>query len=189
MYKRYFLLFGVILGSHVPAAAQTHAPQIARTQELAAPIVSIVRTVPAPLLAVSLLPSADPGKSAAQFRYLPAGAYERDQSLENLASLSPVSEVRTSFLTESSLPLVQLWDGRLRLAGFTSSIRMQNVQLGPSTASGLQDLRPLRQIDPGGPRSFGIYGLSVSLHFGRDAQIGRPTQIWRCLAKIVRAAR
>ena len=190
MQKRLILLFGlllgVFLGSYVPAAAQTHGPEIVRAQEQVAPSMSMVRTVPAPLLAASSSLSEDPGKSAVHFSYLSAGAYEGDRSLE---SLSPMREVKTSFLTQSSLPLVQLWGGRFRFEGFTSTIHTQNVQLGPSASGGLQDFRPRGQDYPGGPRSVGLYGLSLSFHFGRDAQMGRPTQIWRCLAQMVRTAR
>ena len=149
----------------------------------------MVPTAPVPFLATSLLLPENPGKSAAHFSYLFAGAYERDQGLEGLESLSPMREVKTLFLTQSSLPLVQLWGGRLRLDGFTSTLHMQNVQLGPSAGGGLLDFRPPRQSYPGGPRSIDLYGVSLSFHFGRDAQIGRPTQIWRCLARIVGAAR
>jgi hypothetical protein len=129
------------------------------------------------------------GKSPAHFGYLFAGAYERDQSLEGLKSLSPMYEVKTLFLTQSTLPLVQFWGGRLRLSGFTSRLQMQNVQLGPSAAGGLLDFRPPRQGYPGGPRSFGFYGVSLSFHFGQDAQIGRPAQIWQRLARIHAAVR
>jgi hypothetical protein len=181
MHKLFILLLGVFLGSQVPTAAQTPAPQIVPAQERVAPIMTMVRTVPALLLAPSFLLSENPGKSAAHFSYLFMGAYERDQSLE---SLSPVREVKTLFLTQSSLPLVQLWGGRLRLDGFTSRLHMQNVQLGPSAAGGLLDFRPPRQSYPGGPRSVGLHGVNLSFRFGRDSQIGRPTQIWRCLARI-----
>jgi hypothetical protein len=189
MHKRFILLLGVFLGSHVPTAAQTSAPQIVTAQERIAPIMTMVRTVSAPLLATAFLPPEGPGESSAHFSYLFTGWYERDQGLENLESLSPMREVKTLFLTQSMLPLVQLWGGRLRLDGFTSTLHMQNVQLGPSAAGGLLDFRPQRQGYPGGPRSFGLYGVSLSFHFGRDAQIGRPAQIWRCLARIVGAPR
>ena len=66
---------------------------------------------------------------------------------------------------------------------------MQNVQLGPSAGGGLLDFRPPRQGYPGGPRSVGLYGANLSFHFGRDAQIGHPSQIWRCPAGIAGAAR
>jgi hypothetical protein len=181
MHKRFILLLGVFLGSQVPTAAQTPAPQIVPAQERVAPIMSMARTVPALLLAPSFPLSESPGKSAAHSSYLFVGAYERDQSLERL---SPMREVKTLFLTQSSLPLVQLWGGRLRLDGFTSRLHMQNVQLGPSAAGGMLDFRPPRQGSQGGLRSVGFYGVSLSFHFGRDAQIGQPAQIWRCLARI-----
>jgi hypothetical protein len=190
MHKRFILLLGVFLGSHVPMAAQSPAPQSTQAQDRIAPISTIVPTLPAPLLAAPfLLLDENPAKSAAHFRYLFAAAYGRDHSLEGLESLSPIREVKTLFLTQSILPLVQLWGGRLRLDGFTSRFEMKNVQLGPSAAGGLLDFRPPRQGYPGGPRSFGLYGVNLSFHFGRDAQLGRPTQIWRCLARIASAAR
>jgi hypothetical protein len=184
MHKRFILLLGVFLGSRVLTAAQTPVPELVPAQELVA---SIVTAAPAPLLAVSFLLPDKPGKSNAHFSYLFAGVYEyeRDQSLEGFASLSPMREVKTLFLTQSLLPLVQIWGGRLRLDGFTSTLHLQNVELGPSAAGGLQDSRLLRQGYPGGPRSVDLYGVSLSFHFGRDAQIGRPAQIWRCLARIV----
>jgi hypothetical protein len=188
MHKHFILLASVFLGSHVLAAAQTSAPQIVAAQDQVAPIMTMVQTLPAPLLAVSFVLPENPGKSSAHFNYLFAGTYEPDQGLEGLRRLSPMREVKTLFLTQSLLPLVQLWGGRLRLDGFTSTLHMQNVQLGPSAAGGLLDFRPSRQIYSGGPRSVGLYGVSLSFHFGRDAQIGRPTQIWRCLARIVDAA-
>jgi len=58
---------------------------------------------------------------------------------------------------------------------------MQNAELGPSAGGGL---RFPRQSYPGGPRSVDLYGVSLSFHFGRDAQVGRPAQIWSCLARI-----
>ena len=113
-----------------------------------------------------------------------ARAYERDQGLEGLKSLSPIRQVKTLFLTQSMLPLLQLWGGRLRLDGFCSTFHMQNVQLGPSAAGGLLDFRPQLQRYQGGPHSIGFYGVSLSFHFGRDAQIGRPAQIWQSIARI-----
>jgi hypothetical protein len=191
MHKYFLLLAGMILTGRVPAAGQTSAPQIVAAREQIVPIMTVVGTLPAPLLAAFLTPK-NPGKSAAHSDYLFAGAYERDQGpdgLEGLRQLSSMREVKTLFLTQSLLPLVQLWGGRLRLDGFTSSLHMQNVELGPSAAGGLLDFRPSRQNYPGGPRSVGLYGISLSFHFGRDAQIGRPTQIWRSLAQIVSAVR
>lgn len=85
--------------------------------------------VPAPFLFLSFPLSGSPGQSPAHFSYLFVRSYKRYQSLE---ILSPIRESKTLFLTQSSLPLVQLWSGRLRLDGFESDLNMQNVQLGPS---------------------------------------------------------
>jgi hypothetical protein len=192
MRKRFILLLGVVLGSYVPTVAQTPALQIVPAQERVAPIVTMVRTVPVPFLFPSFPLSESLGKSTAHFSYLFVGAYERDQGLEGLKSLSPMREVETLFLTQSMLPLLQLWGGRLRLDGFTSTLHMQNVQLGPSAAGGLRDFRPPRQSypgGPGGPFSVHLSGLSLSFHFGRDAQIGRPAQIWQRIARIHAAVR
>src|SRR6202140_5012835 len=135
MHKRFILLLGVFLGSRVLTAAQMPAPELVPAQEL---VSSIVTAAPAPLLAVSFLLPQNPGKSAAHFSYLFAGAYERAQGLEGLASLSPMREVKTLFLTQSLLPLVQIWGGRLRLDGFFRPLPMQNGELGPSAAGGLK---------------------------------------------------
>ena len=141
----------------------------------------VVPTATAPLLAVSPLLPDIPEKSATRSSYRFARAYERDPGLEGLVeSLSPMHEVKTLILTQSLLPLVQLWGGRLRLDGFTSTLHMQSVQFGPSAAGGL---RLPQQNYAGGPRSMDLYGVSLSFHLGRDAQSGRPTQIWQWLAQ------
>ncbi len=189
MYKQLILLLGMFLCSYAPAAAQTVVPQIVTAPDRTALITTKVRTAPVPLLAGSLPRPENPGNSTAHFSCLSAGAYGRDQGLERLESLSQMREVKTVFSTQSSLPLVHFWGGRLRFDGFTSRLDMQNVQLGPSAAGGLLDFRPPRQDYPGEPRSIGLYGLSLSFHLGRDAQIGRPTQIWRSLARMVSAVR
>ena len=145
----------------------------------------MVPTVRVPLLAAPFLLPDNPGKPAAHFSYLYAGAYEGHPGLDDLKSLSPMHEVKTLILTQSLLPLVQLWGGHLRLDGFTSTLHMQNMQPGPSAGGGPQDFRSPRQNYPGGPRSVDLYGFNLSFHFGRDAQVGHPTQAWRSLSRIV----
>jgi hypothetical protein len=190
MRKRFILLLGVVLGScYVPMSAQTPAPQTIPAQDRTVMSMTVVPTALVPLFAASFLPPENPEKSAAPFSHVFARAYERDQSLEGLKSLSPIREVKTLFLTQSMLPLLQLWGGRLRLDGFTSRLQIQNVQFGPSAAGGLLDFRPPLQGYQGGPRSIGFRGVSLSFHFGRDAQIGRPAQIWQSLARIHAAFR
>src|ERR1700730_15113727 len=185
MHKRFILLLGLFLASHVLTAAQRPTPQIVPTQDRIAPIMTIVPTVRVPLLTASFLLPDNPGKSAPHFSYLFAGAYEPNQGLDDPKNLSPMHEVKTLILMQSLLPLAQLWDGRMRLDGFTSTL---HVQLGPSAGGRVQDFRSPRQSYPAGPRSVDLYGISLSFHFGRDAQVGHPTrQAWRCLSRIVSA--
>jgi len=189
MHNRLILLLGVVLGSYVPMSAQRPAPRTIPAQDRTVMSMTVVPTAPVPLFAASFLLPENPEKSAASFSYLFARAYERDRGLEDLKSLLPMHEVKTLFLTQSTLPLLQVWGGRLRLDGFASRLQMQNLQLGPSAAGGLLDFRPQLQGFPGGPRSIGFRGVSLSFHFGRDAQIGRPAQIWQSLARIHAAVR
>src|SRR4030095_689994 len=117
MRKRLCVLLGMLLGSYVPVTAQTPAPQIVSAQDGIAPIMGILRTLPAPSPAPSFPLSEIPGNSAARSTYVFARAYRDEQSLEGLEglkSLWQVLEVKTLFLTRSTLPLVPLWGGRLR---------------------------------------------------------------------------
>jgi len=186
MYKRLIVMLGMFLGIHAPAAAQTPAPQLVLVQGNVAPVIMMLRTVPAPLPPASFELNRNPGKTPAHFSHMFAGNYEPDRNIERLP---PTYEVKTLFFTKSSLPLAHLWSGRMRLDGFMGTLNMQNVQLGPSAAGGLQDFRPPRESYPGGPRSVDLYGVSLSFHFGRNAGAGRPPQVWRCLSRIVGSAR
>jgi hypothetical protein len=125
----------------------------------------------------------DPGKSSAHLSYLFAGANELDPGLEPL--LPPVKEVRTLLYTQSSLSLVELWSGRLQLDAFESTLHIQNVQPGLLAYGNTQGFRSPRQGYAGGLPSFHFSGISVTFHFGRDTQAGRPTQAWRRLSRIV----
>lgn len=134
MYKRFILLLGIFLGSHVPVAGQTPVPQIVPAHEHAAQMMKMPRTVSIPLMTSSFLLSQDPGKSPAHFSLQFAGVYKRDPSLDHF---SPMDEVKTLTLTEASLPLFQLWGGRFQLGAFQSTLHSQNVQLGPLGYGGL----------------------------------------------------
>jgi len=184
MYKRFIMLLGLFLGSCAPAAAQTPAPQIVLAQEHFAPAITMIRTVSTPSPTASFQPYRDPGISPANFSRLFAGANERDHSLERLP---PMEASKTFFFTQSNLPLVQLWSGRLQLDAFQSTLHSQNLGLGPLGYDGMQGVRSPRQSYPGEPRSVYLSGLSLSFHFGRDSRTRRPTQVWRRLTRIVGA--
>ena len=182
IYKRFIVLLGTLLGSLVPASAQTPAPRIARSQEDVAPIATMLRTVSIPSPTTSLLLYKDPGKSPAHLNYLFAGANEIDSGTELLPS---VKTVKTLFYTQSSLPLVQLWSGRLQLDAFQNTVHIQNVLLGPLAYGGMQGFRSPRQGYPGVPPSVHFSGLSLTFHFGRNARTERPIQVWCRLSRIV----
>ncbi len=181
-YKRFIVLLGIFLGSHAPAVAQTAAPQLVPAQERIVPTMTMLRTVSTASPATFYSRSQDPGNSAAHFRRVLVGAYEIDPSLECLA---PMEQIKTLYFTQSSLPLVQLWGGRLQLEAFQSTFRIQNVQLGPLSYGGTQDFRRPLQGLPGGPGSIRVSGLSMSFHFGGDTRVGRPIQPWQRLSRIV----
>src|SRR6185437_7810621 len=132
--QKQFILLGILLASHLSASAQTFAPEIVPAQDRLAETMPVIRTGLTPLLAASFLLPQNFGKSGAPFSYRFEEVYEHDQDLESLESLSLMRQVKTVFRTESSLPLVQFWGGRLQFDGFTSTLHMQNVQLGPSAA-------------------------------------------------------
>jgi hypothetical protein len=97
----------------------------------------MLRTVLIPVPATSFLLYRDPGKPPVHFSYLFAGATELDPGSKLLPS---VKTVKTLFYTQSSLPLVQLWSGRLQLDAFQNTVHIQNVLLGPLAYGGMQGL-------------------------------------------------
>ena len=182
IHKRLILLLGIFLASQAPTAAPTPAPQIVPAQDHLAPIATILQTAAPPLLTASLLLYKDPGKSPAPFSYLFAGANELDHETDRLL---PIERFRTLFFTQSSLPLIQLWSGRLQLDAFQSALHIQNMQFDPLGYGRMVDPRRPRQSYPGGTRSVHFSGLSLSFHFGGDARAGRPTQALRRLSRFV----
>jgi hypothetical protein len=191
MYKPFILLVGIFMGSQHSAVAQTPAPRIVLAQEHIAPIISILPT--SILLTVStsfhfpLFPFRlfqDPAKTNAHFSSQIAGAYQGDFSLEHL---SPMNEVGTLILTQSSLPLVQFWGGRLELDVFQSTLHLQNGQLALVGTGGMRDSRLSGQSHPGGPRSLHLSGLSLNIRLGREARAGHPAHLWQRLTRPIAA--
>jgi hypothetical protein len=143
---------------------------------------AMLPTAPTALAAPSTLLYQDLGKSPAHFDRLFVATYERDPSLERLL---PMERVKNLVFTQVSLPLVQLWGGRLQLGAFQSTLHIQNVQLSPLGYAGTQDFRSGQQSYSGGPRSVRLSGLSLSYHFGGNARAARPTEVLRRLTRIV----
>ena len=165
-------------------AGQISALRIAPAQKPVAPVVTVFRAESKTLLAPSFLLSHDRGNTLAHVSLRFSGLDERGQVLERL---SPVIKVKTLILTQLSLPLVQLWDGKLELGAFQSTLRIQNVQFGALGYAAMPDFPLSQQNFPAGPRSVHLSGLSLNFHFGRVEGTRRPTQAWRCVPRIVAA--
>ena len=190
IYKPFILLLGIFLGSHRPAVAQTPPPRIVLAREQVASVLSILPTSMLPTVSSSIrFPLfsfrlfQDPEKTNAHFRPQIAGAYQVDFSLEHL---SPMNEVRTVILTQSSLPLVQFWGGRLELDAFQSTLHLESG-MGLIGTGGMRNSLLSGQSYPGGPRSVHLSGLSLNIRFGREARSEHPAQLWRRLTGIVGA--
>jgi hypothetical protein len=182
MYNRLITLLGIALCSLAPAAGQTPAPRIILAQEHVAPIIPMLRTVSNPVPPSSFLLYQDPGKPPVHFSYLFVGATELDPGTEVLPS---VKKVKTLLYTQSSLPLVQLWSGRLELGAFQNTVHIQNVLLGPLAYGVMQGFRSSRRGYPGGPPSLHFSGLSLTFHFGRNVRTERSINAWRRLSRMV----
>ena len=164
------------------AAGQISAPRSVPAQKSAAPVITVFRAESKTLLPPSFLLSQDRENTFAHASLRYAETYERDDMLERL---SPVIKVKTLILTQVSLPLVQLWDGKLELEAFQSTLRIQNVQFGTLGNGAMADSRLPQQNFPGGSRSVHLSGVSLKFHFGQAQRTRRPTQGWRCVPRMV----
>ena len=173
MRHQLIIVIGVLLSSCLPGESQTLTTEVLLAQAHPVPTVVLARALlthfPPKVSPTSGLPRA----TGAQFTDIPA--YKPDRSLE---SRLQIEVVKTLFVTESRLAVVQFWRGHLQLDGFHSTLHMQNIQLGPSGSGGL----PPSHDQAGAARSVGLDGISVEFRFGQDAQTRRPPQVWRCLA-------
>jgi hypothetical protein len=157
LYKQFIVLLGMFLDTRTPAAAQLPAQQTVLTQRRVAQTPTLLPTVPTPVPAASFLLS-QPATESAHFSRLFIGAYKPDHGLECLPQMQQIKNLN---FTQSSLPLVQLWSGRLQLEAFQNTLHIQNL------------------------RSVHFSGLSLSFHLGRDARTGRPHEALRMLSRIL----
>jgi hypothetical protein len=98
---------------------------------------------------------------------------------ENLATLFPFQESKTSFITEVRLPLAQLYGSRLHVGFFMLTMQNANLTLGPLATS--QALHSLSQ-----PHSVTLYGVGFSIPLGKQthAEISKPLP-WHTLQQFI----
>jgi len=166
------------------AAGQIPTPQIVLAQKPVAPVITVFKAESMPLSAPSLLLSQDRESSLAHRSLRFPGPDYRDHGLERL---SPAIKFKTLIFTQVNLPLVQLWDGKVELDAFQSTMRIENVNFGALGYGAAPESRLAQQNSPAGPRSVHLSGLSLNFHFGRVGRTRRPTQAWRCVPRIVAA--
>jgi hypothetical protein len=178
------MLLAILVGSQVSAAGQIPAAQIVLAQKPGAPVIRVFIAESTPLSAASFLLSQDRENSLAHSSLRSPGPRGPDRELERL---SPVRQDKTLIFTQLSLPLVQLWEGKLQLDAFQSTLRIQNGQFGGLGYGAMPDFRLPQQNFPGGSRSVRFSGLSLNFNFGRVERTRVPTQAWRCVPRIVAA--
>ncbi len=167
-----FLTLWVLLSSYLPARAQTRSAQLSLMQEGPAPRMTLLAAASSPLPLTTFLPGRPLAERPARFTALLAAVYNRDRSPEGLSS---VEVLKTPFVRQARVTLVQLWSGRLQLGGFISARRMENVLLGYSASGDLPGFGVSRQGHPGArvPRADRSYGLSLTFRLGCDAHAER----------------
>jgi hypothetical protein len=183
-HKWFIVLLGILVGGQVSSAGQILAPQIVLAQKPDAPVITAFKAESTLLSAPSLLLSQNFENSLTHSSLLVPGPYEREHNLERL---SPIKKVKTLIFTQSSLPLIQLWDGKVQLDAFQSTQRIQNLQFGAFANGAMPHFSLSQQNFPGGSRSVHLSGLSLTFHFGRVERTQRPMQAWKCVPRIVAA--
>jgi hypothetical protein len=171
MFRRYIgsLAMAAAISAANPAIAgpkpQDHTAAAVEVRQQMAPVIAPHRAISIPLFSASFHLYPDPGVQPLYFSHLFLGAKNVYRATENPL---PIDEMKTTFFSRSTLALAQLWSGRVQLDAFQSALRIQNAQLSP-----------------GGLRSLHLSGLSLSLHFGRNARASQPAQSWRRLPRMV----
>jgi hypothetical protein len=116
-----------------------------------------------------------------QVRGFHFASYKSSRTLEDLLA---VRTNDTVFVSQSRVPLVHFWGGRLQIAGISSTVKMGNVLLGPSAQGALQSLRLTQQARFSAAHSIDLYGISVGFRLTPLAESAGRAPIWRVLESI-----
>jgi hypothetical protein len=171
MQHQLILVVGVLLSSCLSAEAQTpFATQVFLPQARSEPTVAVLPAPPAHLLPTAFQSVQLYTRPVTHLSDFLNAAHNPDRSL---IRLSPVESNKTMFVSQSLLPLVQFWSGRLQLGASISTLHMENfiVSLGHLGSS----------------HSVDHYGVRLAFQFGRGAQTRGTTQAWRRMTQLVGA--
>jgi hypothetical protein len=196
--KRLALLLLFILGSPALAEAQSAPQHFAAAELLPPPIaVSTPRTDPSRLRSSSpfsrqhdidpdpsrRIASSESPISESEARENPTAqnpTYEyQSRSDQGIAGLVPLQSLKTSFGTESRVPVGRIWGTPLQLNLSAITLRNGNITQGPLTANEWHHPPPLS-------RSTDLFGLGVSIPLGRHAQPEGSKDLWRNLVRVAR---
>ena len=174
--ERLVVVLSLVIGSPALAGAQNTEHWITFVQSPPSPmIVSFTPNAPPLASSVLLIQHQRDFHDGHGFRI--TGNYWR----QNPDSFSPLQETRTSFVTESRLPVTRIWGARLQVSFFAVTLHTGNVMLGPLASS--EAFHRPRQF--GEPRSADLYGVGLSVPLGRDARWEGSRSLWRGLTRIV----
>jgi hypothetical protein len=177
MQHQLILVAGLLLSSCLPGEAQTLTAQVFLAQARPEPTMMLVRALPIHFPSTVSPAHQPPRKPVAQGTVFFTPAYEPDRigradachGCRSVESWSRIEVIKTPFVTESRLMVVQFWRGRLQLDGIEGTLHMQNVQFGPLGSVG----PPPSHDQAGLASSFGLDGIGVVFRFGRDARTTR----------------
>lgn len=161
MRNQFLLVIGLAMGSCLPAAAQTSREQIFLAQPPSGPMMLLVRPPPHYSLPTVFLTTNRPRKPHGRSARISAATYAPERSFENRFS---ILVNRTPFLSESSVPIAQLWGGRLQLEGFDSTCQ-RYPQFELSNVA--HDYPPPSHDQAGMYRSVDLQGVSLRFQLGQ----------------------
>jgi len=182
MRYKLILVTALLLGSCLPAAAQTLTAHPLIVPAHVEPTKLLVWTPPTHILANFSRTNSLPSKPAPRVTEIVIPPYLPEHWLDTgvevgLEQGSLTENMRTPFLNESRLAVAGFWKGRLQIEGFDSTRHMQNEQFGPPGYISLPPSHDQASLANSGGRD----GISLVLTFGRHGPATSQPEAWRCV--------
>jgi hypothetical protein len=179
MRNQLILVIGLTVCGCLPAEAQTIAKVIFLAQPRSGPMMLLSKPPPPKSPPRKVFPAINPPpKSLLRFTRISTATYDPERNLEDRLA---ITLDRTPFVTESTIPVAELWGGRLQLEGFDTT-RTRDPQFAPL---GVGQVTPPASRDLASVnRSVDYDGLSIRFEFG-NSPTRRPAKIWHYLRWVV----